>query len=132
MSSETLVAERHRVFRPGDVCPPVTFTDGERSGYVMHDGDCPYSDSDVIDLCYDDGLPDSSSVCGFGDGDRMCCAPGVYTGWFGGMCPIDDHLADTGNPAALCPGHAEVVRGWPELIRMHQVRPAGTAAEWAS
>lgn len=75
MSSETLVAERHRVFRPGDVCPPVTFTDGERSGYVMHDGDCPYSDSDVIDLCYDDGLPDSSSVCGFGDGDRMCCAP---------------------------------------------------------
>lgn len=122
---------RHRVFQPGDVCPPVTFTDGVRSGYVMHDGDCPYSDADLLDLCPDDGQSDSGSVCGFGDGDRMCCAPAAYTAWVGGMVPIYDEFAETGNPFALCPGHAEVVRRWMELIRMHQVRPAGTAAVWA-
>lgn len=125
------IAMRRRVFAPGDICPPVTFADGVRSGYVMHDGDCPYSDADLIDMCPDDGRPDSSSVCGFGDGDRICCAPGAYTAWIAGV-PALDQFAKTGNPVALCPGHAEVVRNWPELIRMHQVRPAGTAAEWAS
>lgn len=107
-----------RVFSPGDVL----------DGYVLQDGDCPFSDTDPIYLNPDDGGQEGSTFCGFADGDRICCAHSVYTAWLSGA---PDFLPSTRTtPVALCIGHGEVVRQWPELVQMHTVRPAGTTASW--
>ena len=113
---------RHRLNQPGDVL----------NGYVLQAGDCPYSDTDPGDLNPDDGGPEGSTYCGFADDDAMCCAESAYTAWISGMPPWPGAEVMDGVPVSLCTGHAEVVRGWVELIRMHTVRPAGTIADWRS
>lgn len=113
-------AVRHRVHQPGNVL----------DGYVLQDGDCPFSDADPSDLNPDDGGPEGSLYCGFADDERMCCGESGYTAWICGMPPWPGAEALDGVPVALCAGHAEVVRGWVELLRMHTVRAAGTTATW--
>lgn len=99
-------------------------------GVLLQDGDCPFSDADPGDLNSDDGGPEGSIYCGFADGDAICCAESAYTAWLMGMPPWPGAEELDGVPVAVCSGHAEVVRGWVELLRMHTVRAAGAVASW--
>ena len=100
-----------RLPQVGDRCP---------DGHLMQAGDVPSTDPQIAELSVDDGEPDSASVCGLTDGKAICCLPGAYTMWMGGL------------PRAVCILHAAGVRHWPDagIERVHTVRPAGVAADW--